>query len=223
MIFCYFGCGLAITLLAALLLSQWPVYAYTTLPRNGMDRSVTRAYVYEISATHGYGVDRWMAGLERTLREVPRFPAPELIPFPVKVPQTRAKDEYWATTWTFGLPMRSMYSAAIEPAGQMVDGVGKDGIITLNQCVCLVKYQNLTRANPLPFDKKMSGCFPTCIIWRGTLINALAYGSMCFCFKVVFAWWRNRKRKHPNQCASCGYLMEGIKTSTCPECGSEHK
>lgn len=45
--------------------------------------------------------------------------------------------------------------------------------------------------------------------------------TMLLCAAALI-WWPVRKRQKSGLCSSCGYSLEGLTISVCPECGVEH-
>jgi hypothetical protein len=55
-------------------------------------------------------------------------------------------------------------------------------------------------------------------LWIGLAGNMLVFSAFWFLVLSIPAMLRGRRRRH-GRCAGCGYIVKGISSSRCPECG----
>jgi hypothetical protein len=73
-----------------------------------------------------------------------------------------------------------------------------------------------------PKSRLTASHFPVLPVWPGTLFNSLLFGMCSWMLVHVPRLVRRYIRQHHGRCPVCGYDMNNLKTSVCPECGSNH-
>ena len=61
--------------------------------------------------------------------------------------------------------------------------------------------------------------FGTMTISDWSVVLPLWLPSAILFLPVAFFWWRDRRRRSPTACRSCGYDLTGNVSGVCPECG----
>lgn len=66
---------------------------------------------------------------------------------------------------------------------------------------------------------KPRAAMPTHVLWTGTTLNAIAWGSPIYLLAVLVRFASIKLRESRVQCKSCGYSLTDLISPTCPECG----
>lgn len=102
-------------------------------------------------------------------------------------------------------------------------GGASHGGIPLSSGVTILRHvenghvQELDRWSPLRL--------PILPIWPGLIVNSILYGLLCGlswnAARRSFLCVVKRVRVRRGMCGACGYVLEGLSSSVCPECGAE--
>ena len=60
-------------------------------------------------------------------------------------------------------------------------------------------------------------------IWRGFIFDMTLYAALAFGLITVATFTRRRLRRSRRQCVECGYRLQEITSSNCPECGTRRE
>ncbi|MGH7130416.1 MAG: hypothetical protein ACREJO_00510 [Phycisphaerales bacterium] len=95
---------------------------------------------------------------------------------------------------------------------------GRDRLSTMTQPAVLRGALWLTR--PGLDDTRVPMVWPTSILWRGLLADAVVLGTGLWILSLGLTALRARWRSARNRCPRCAYLRAGLTpTAPCPECG----